>query len=66
MDAGFDEQNRQAFLQMLDTQIKMLKAEQVFIISHNINNIIDIPVDVIRMSSDIPLSKLQNIIYESW
>ena len=65
MDAGFDEQNRQAFLQMLDTQIKMLHAEQVFIISHNINNIIDIPVDVIRMSNDIPLSKLQNIIYES-
>ena len=48
---------------MLDTQIKMLKAEQVFIISHNINNIIDIPVDVIRMSDDIPLSKLQNVIY---
>lgn len=64
MDAGFDEHNRHAFLKMLSEQIRLLKAEQVFIISHNINNIIDIPIDVIKMSDNVPISKLQNIIYE--
>lgn len=64
MDAGFDEHNRNAFLKMLSEQIRLLKAEQVFIISHNINNIIDIPIDVIKMSDNVPISKLQNIIYE--
>ena len=64
MDAEFYEHNPNAFLKMLSEQIRLLKAEQVFIISHNINNIIDIPIDVIKMSDNVPISKLQNIIYE--
>ena len=63
IDAGFDEHNRSAFLKMLHRQMVELHAEQVFIISHNLNNIIDIPIDVIRMSDVNSPSKLQNIIY---
>ena len=64
MDAGLDEETRSAFLRMLSQQMHELKAEQVFIISHNLNNIIDIPIDVIKLS-DIPTNpKLQNVIYE--
>ena len=63
IDAGFDEHNRSAFLKMLHRQMMELHAEQVFIISHNLNNIIDIPIDVIRMSDVNSPSKLQNIIY---
>lgn len=64
IDAGFDEHNRSAFLKMLHRQMSELKAEQVFIISHNLNNIIDIPVDVIKLSDVGGMNKLQNIIYE--
>ena len=64
IDAGFDEHNRSAFLKMLHRQMTELKAEQVFIISHNLNNIIDIPVDVIKLSDVGGMNKLQNIIYE--
>lgn len=64
MDAGLDEYNRMAFLKMLDKQMKELKAEQVFIISHNLNSITDIPIDVIRLSDIGVNSKLQNIIYD--
>jgi chromosome segregation ATPase len=64
MDAGLDEGNRSAFLRMLSQQMQELKAEQVFIISHNINNIIDIPIDVIKLSDIGTNSKLQNVIYE--
>ena len=64
IDAGFDEHNRSAFLKMLHRQMVELKAEQVFIISHNLNNIIDIPVDVIKLSDVGGMNKLQNIIYE--
>ena len=63
MDAGFDEQNRSAFLKMLHQQMETLNAEQVFIISHNINNITDVPIDVIRMSEMDTDSSLQNVIY---
>lgn len=65
MDAGLDEYNRMAFLRMLDRQMKELKAEQVFIISHNLNSITDIPIDVIRLSDIGANSRLQNIIYEN-
>lgn len=62
IDAGLDEYNRHAFLKMLDQQIEMLDAEQVFIISHNISQMANIPMDVIQLS-DISTNKLQNVIY---
>jgi DNA repair exonuclease SbcCD ATPase subunit len=65
MDAGLDEDNRLAFLKMLDRQMKELNAEQVFMISHNLNSINDIPIDVIRLSDIGVNSRLQNIIYDS-
>ena len=64
IDAGLDEANRSAFLKMLYTQMNTLKAEQVFIISHNLSQMINIPMDCIRMSDDGVKSKLQNVIYE--
>lgn len=64
IDAGLDEDNRAAFLKMLYAQISALKAEQVFIISHNLNQMINIPMDVIKLSDVGFKSKLQNVIYE--
>ena len=40
-----------------------LHAEQVFIISHNMSQMANIPMDCIKLS-DTPTNKLQNIIYE--
>ena len=64
IDAGLDEDNRSAFLKMLYTQMNTLDAEQVFIISHNLSQMVNVPMDCIRMSEDGTKSKLQNIIYE--
>lgn len=64
IDAGLDEANRSAFLKMLDHQIDLLHAEQVFIISHNLSQMINVPMDCICMSDTGSVSKLQNIIYE--
>ena len=63
IDAGLDEANRSAFLKMLYTQMNTLNAEQVFIISHNLSQMINVPMDCIRMSDTENKSKLQNIIY---
>lgn len=65
IDAGLDEDNRSAFLKMLYMQMSELNAEQVFIISHNLNQMINIPMDVIKMSETGVKSKLQNIIYDA-
>ena len=64
IDAGLDEKNRFAFMNMLNKQMQELNAEQVFMISHNLGNIADIPTDVIRLDDSIVPSKLQNVIYE--
>lgn len=64
IDAGLDETNRSAFLKMLYTQMNTLKAEQVFIISHNLSQMINIPMDCIKLSDTDNKSKLQNVIYE--
>ena len=45
-------------------QMNALNAEQVFIISHNLTQMINIPMDVIKMTDIDMKSKLQNIIYE--
>jgi hypothetical protein len=63
MDAGLDDENRAAFLQMLDAQMRELKAEQVFMISHNMSQMINIPMDCIQLSDTGIKSKLQNVIY---
>ena len=64
VDAGLDETNRSAFLKMLYLQMNVLKAEQVFMISHNMTQMINIPMDVIKLADTGITSKLQNIIYE--
>lgn len=64
IDAGLDEENRSAFLKMLYMQMNVLHAEQVFIISHNLSQMINIPMDCIKLSDTGINSKLQNIIYE--
>lgn len=64
IDAGLDETNRSAFLKMLYTQINALKAEQVFIISHNLSQMVNVPMDCIKLSDTGIKSKLQNVIYE--
>ena len=64
IDAGLDEENRNAFLRMLRRQMELLHAEQVFIISHNLSQMINVPMDAIRLSDSNIRSKLQNVIYE--
>lgn len=64
IDAGLDESNRSAFLKMLYTQMVALKSEQVFIISHNLTQMVNVPMDCIRLSDAGVKSKLQNVIYE--
>ncbi len=63
IDAGLDETNRNAFLRMLRMQMNALHAEQVFIISHNMSQMANIPMDCIKLS-DVPTNKLQNVIFE--
>lgn len=65
IDSGLDESNRSAFLKMLYMQMNELKAEQVFIISQNMNQMINVPMDCIKLSDIGIKSKLQNIIYEA-
>ena len=64
IDAGLDETNRSAFLKMLYMQMNALKAEQVFIISHNLSQMVNVPMDCIKLSDTGMKSKLQNVIYE--
>lgn len=64
IDAGLDEENRLAFLKMLYKQMMELNAEQIFIISQNLSQMINIPMDCIKLSDIGVKSKLQNIIYE--
>lgn len=64
IDAGLDEENRTAFLKMLYAQMRKLKAEQCFIISHNLSQMVNIPMDCIMLSDTGTRSKLQTIIYE--
>lgn len=65
IDAGLDEKNRSAFLKMLHKQMEKLHSEQVFVISHNINQMVNLPMDVIKLSDIGTSGKLQNIIYDS-
>ena len=64
VDGGLDDNNRPAFLKMLYLQMNVLKVEQVFMISQNISQMANIPMDVIKLGDIQIESKLQNIIYE--
>ena len=48
---------------MLYRQMEQLNSDQVFLISHNINMMSNIPMDVILLSDVNIDSKLQNVIY---
>jgi energy-coupling factor transporter ATP-binding protein EcfA2 len=63
IDSGLDDINRLAFLKMLERQMYELKAEQVFLISHNLTGMMSIPMDSIRLSNVEVKSKLSNVIY---
>ena len=64
VDGGLDEDNRSAFLKMLYMQMQELNAEQVFIISQNLNQMVNVPMDCILLSNVGIKSKLQNVIYQ--
>ena len=66
IDAGLDEANRSAFLKMLYMQMGALNAEQVFIISHNLTQMVNVPMDCIRLSDAGPRTRLQNVIYDGY
>lgn len=65
IDGGLDDTNRSAFLDMLRMQMDALQAEQVFIISQNLGQMANIPMDCIDLSDVGTKSPLQNIIYEA-
>lgn len=64
IDAGLDESNRSGFLKMLYMQMNALKVEQVFMISQNISQMINVPMDCIKLGNFDVKSKLQIVIYE--
>ena len=64
IDGGLDDNTRLSFLKMLYRQMELLDSEQVFIISHNLNQMANIPMDCIKLSEVPNVSKLQNVIYE--
>ena len=66
IDAGLDETNRSAFLKMLYTQMNALNAEQVFVISHNLSQMVNVPMDCIKLVHGYGTnSRFQNVIYEA-
>lgn len=58
IDATLDMKNRRLFLNILEEQIDVIDAEQVFLITHN-NMFDDYPVDII-MTSDINIDNYNN------
>ena len=65
IDAGLDDVNKKSFLTLLESQMNILKAEQIFVISHNMASMNDVAMDCIKLS-EVPFkSELQNIIYEN-
>lgn len=65
VDSGLDERNRLSFLKLFDAQMRALNAEQSFVISQNLSQMVNIPMDVIMLGdTGSPRSKLQNVIYE--
>ena len=65
IDGGLDETNRSAFMKMLYMQMDTIHAEQVFIISQNLAQMSNIPMDCIDLSDTGLRSSMHNIIYEA-
>lgn len=64
VDAGLDDHNRSAFLRMLQMQMDALKSEQVFMVSHNLSQMSNLPTDCIMLTGESTRStRLQNVIY---
>ena len=51
LDGALDTTNRRSFIDMVQTQMKVLNSEQVFIISHN-NEFENIPIDMILLKDN--------------
>lgn len=64
VDAGLDETNRFGFMKMLYSQMDQINSDQIFIISQNLSQMLNIPMDVILLSERSERSDLENIIYE--
>ena len=65
IDSGLDTENRNGFLQMLYMQMDMLHAEQVFIISQNLSQMSNVPMDCIVLNGyEFTRSRLQHVVYE--
>ena len=64
LDSGLDSETRQLFMKMLYAQMDVINSEQVFVISHNLSQMANIPMDCIALSETDTKSKLQNVIYE--
>ena len=63
IDGGLDDDNRLAFLRMLDKQMMELNSVQAFVISQHVSTMLNLPCDVIRLSDTGFRSSLQNVIY---
>ena len=59
-----DESNRASFLKLFNMQMNALNAEQAFVISQNLSQMANVPMDVIQLGdAGIQPSKIHNIIY---
>lgn len=65
IDATLDQRKRGLFLNILEKQMEVIDAEQVFLITHN-NMFDSYPVDVIMTSEGHPVSDNQNVIFKAW
>lgn len=65
IDATLDQRKRGLFLSILEKQMEVIDAEQVFLITHN-NMFDSYPVDVIMTSEGHDVSDNQNVIFKAW
>lgn len=64
VESGLDESNRASFLKLFNMQMNALNAEQAFVISQNLSQMANVPMDVIQLGdAGIQPSKIHNIIY---
>ena len=56
IDGALDPNNREKFINVLEHQIELIDAEQVFLITHN-NLFSMYPVDIVELKSDVTNSK---------
>jgi len=63
-DSGLDETNRFGFIKMLYNQMEHIKSDQVFVISQNLSQMANIPMDVILLSDRDYKNDMENVIFE--